>query len=93
VNDIRTGAFGRVPECLGNPLTQVEVEALLEGTAIVIIWSGGNGPHEYTVCRAAGRVYASRDPSLEQMRTYNPIDFVGPEHFNTRVWLNPTAST
>ncbi len=32
-------------------LTQAEVDALPDGTRIVVTWSGGNGPHEYVLRR------------------------------------------
>lgn len=31
------------------PLTQAEVDALPDGAEIIVTWSGGNGPHRYTV--------------------------------------------
>lgn len=30
-------------------LTQEQVDALPEGTRVMVKWSGGNGPHEYRV--------------------------------------------
>lgn len=32
-----------------NTLTQEQVNALPEGTAVIVTWSGGNGPHRYTI--------------------------------------------
>ena len=35
-------------------LTQEQVDALPHGTEIVVTWSGGNGPAEYTVASVPG---------------------------------------
>ena len=33
----------------GTPLSQAEVNDLAAGARVLVTWSGGNGPHEYTV--------------------------------------------
>lgn len=75
------------PRERGAPLTREEVEALEPGTTIVVIWSGGNGPHEYVVSERNGTLYAG-DP-----RNGNAISgvgaFVGQERYHTRVWMTP----
>lgn len=38
-------------------LTQEEVDQLPEGTRVSIIWSGGNGPHEYIIGKHYGLSY------------------------------------
>jgi hypothetical protein len=65
---------------MGDPLTQAEVDALPEGTAVEVVWSGGNGPHRYLLVRDdRGRSYAVglREDPHGPMRYYNPLDFVG----------------
>lgn len=34
---------------LSDALTQEQVDALPEGAEVVVTWSGGNGPHRYTI--------------------------------------------
>lgn len=69
-----------------DPLTREQVEELPQGTAIEVIWSGGNGPHRYTVHvdENEQRYAATGNPRMD---TYNPLDFVGQEPYHTRVWL------
>lgn len=40
------------PEEAARLLTQSEVDALPEGTRVLIKWSGGNGPWEYRIGKA-----------------------------------------
>lgn len=42
----------------GGLLTQQEVDGLLDGTVVMVKWSGGNGPHRYVVRRFGCRAYA-----------------------------------
>ena len=49
---------GSVPMPAGDPLTRQEVEALPDGTRIIVIWSGGNGPHRYTLRHHLGYLVA-----------------------------------
>jgi molybdopterin biosynthesis enzyme MoaB len=89
MDDVHRGHFG-VVEDPATPLTAEEVEALPEGTPVVIIWSGGNGPHRYRITvDDYGRRYADAygEGIGEQFRWYNPLRFVGQERFHTRVWL------
>lgn len=94
VDEIRRGEFGVVDPEFGDPLSAHEVAILPEGTRVIIIWSGGNGPHEYL---AMGHPYGERyavapqDVDNERMRFYNPITFVGGERFHTRVWLRDSG--
>lgn len=54
----------------GKLLTQDEVDGLPEGTPVLITWSGGNGPHRYTIKRFYNYAIAKEADSL--------IDFIGP---------------
>jgi len=87
--DVRRGHFGLAPE--GEPLPAEDVERLTEGARVVVIWSGGNGPHEYVIAvDERGEHYAvsprfADDPN-DRMRWYNPLTFVGVERYHTRVW-------
>ena len=38
---------------MSEALTQAEVDALPDGTEVSVVWSGGNGPHRYTVGRSS----------------------------------------
>jgi len=64
----------REPDCL----TQEEVDALPEGTEVVITWSGGNGPHRYTISKYQGASYTTITASGVSHPGHR-IDFVGPK--------------
>lgn len=69
------------------PLTPEEVAALGDGTEVVILWSGGNGPARYVVEQRDGTTYAQPLANPHgPYRWYNPIEFVGAERFHTKVW-------
>lgn len=80
------------PEPEGEPLTSEEVAALGDGTSIIVKWSGGNGPHRYTVAHLGDDVVAATDDELVRGRLdiekslVPPIGFVGRERYHTRVW-------
>jgi len=73
------------------PLTEDQVNALEEGTVVDVIWTGGNGPHRYSIHVQDGLRYAATLDGNPRMLTYNPLTFVGVERFHTRVW--PVASS
>lgn len=87
--DVRRGCYGLAPDA--EPLSAEEVERLPEGARVVVIWSGGNGPHEYVIAvdergeRYTVSVQYADDPN-HRMRWYNPLTFVGVERYHTRVW-------
>jgi hypothetical protein len=78
----------------GDPLTAAEVAALADATPIIVVWSGGNGPHRYTVARHFGRPWARTDHEPAHGRAdlegRSLERFVGLERCHTRVWLEPT---
>ena len=83
MSDAQRGHFGPAPD--GDPLTADEVAALPDGATVVVIWSGGNGPHRYVIAVSGGDRYAwTGDPGSD--RFYNALTFVGQERFHTRVW-------
>ena len=88
-------AFGAEPD--GLPLSRQEVEALTAGTLVIIVWSGGNGPHRYTVADDRGTLVAATDDELARRRLdiekalTGPIAFVGQERFHTRLWFRERA--
>lgn len=83
--EVWVGYFGKV-DIEAPPLTEEEVAQLEEGTPVTVIWSGGNGPHDYIITvNAAGDRHAWSGISLGT-RVYNPLRFVGQERFHTRVW-------
>lgn len=78
------GHFGAV-DYAAAPLTEEEVAELPEGAPITVIWSGGNGPHDYTIAvDEAGQRYAWQGE--ERLRFYNLLRFVGQRRYHTRVW-------
>lgn len=85
-DDPHIGHFGRV-NSPHPPLTEAEVAKLPEGTPVTIIWSGGNGPHQYIITvDYDGTRCAWVERHGERLRYYNPLRFVGQERYHTRVW-------
>lgn len=77
-------------------LTAEEVARLEEGTPIIVIWEGGNGPHRYRVAiDRHGQRYAApvHHGGGSRMEFYNPLEFVGRERYHTRVWLTTRNAT
>ena len=67
-------------------LTQEEVNNLSIGTKVRIIWSGGNGPHDYVIRTKAGNLSCVDRLNPNAGWYYGQIDFVGKESFHTQVW-------
>ncbi|HEY8692166.1 MAG TPA: hypothetical protein VIR57_05430 [Chloroflexota bacterium] len=67
----------------GLPLGTNQVSGLPEGSKVIAMWSGSNGPHEYVVHREGGRIYA-RSPSDV---TDGVFDREKVLTFVSRVWL------
>ncbi|GAB3380904.1 hypothetical protein NCG89_00940 [Spongiibacter taiwanensis] len=65
-------------------LTQDEVNALETGAEVVVLWSGGNGPHKYRVVNDNGLVWAEAPHSPGYNSGF--LDFVGPEKYHTKVF-------
>lgn len=90
IDEERRARIAAVEAEFGEPLTADEVALLPEGTRVVVIWSGGNGPHEGVIAADEGdpeRYYVPRHlVDDERMRYYNPLTFVGGQRFHTRVW-------
>lgn len=77
-------------------LTPEEVVALTEGTRIIVLWSGGNGPHEYRLIQGAfGMQYACPPAHVDKphLRERNPLEFIGSERWHTKVWLAGSKPT
>lgn len=69
-------------------LSQKEVDNLPEGTKVIITWSGGNGPHEYTILKRVGQKGSFVSPHNPNAGWYDgEIDFVGTENYHTHVSL------
>ena len=69
-------------------LTQDEVNNLKEGTKVIIVWSGGNGPHEYIIKKREGITGSFiSDNNLNSGWYDGEIDFVGKESYHTQVKL------
>lgn len=87
--DTDTEVEGGDREVINNsPLTPDEVNRLPEGATVTVIWSGGNGPHDYLVVVGDdGQRYVAAESAPIELRFYNPLTFVGQERFHTRVWI------
>ena len=71
-----------------DPLTAEEVQALPKGTRLLVLWGGGNGPHEY-VWRD-GKVFCpdSDDTGDRLGGLIGEWDLVGTEPYQDKVWLS-----
>lgn len=69
-------------------LTEDEVDALPAGTAVVVIWSGGNGPHTYYVHknRYGQTLFGSHPPGTKAHDCLHTLPYIG-EYPLTQVWL------
>ncbi len=75
-------------------LNITEIATLPDNTPIVVIWSGGNGPHHYFKKSFDGRPVAATEKEINSGRFDEvgkslsgwPIGFVGQEEYHTRVW-------
>ena len=68
-----------------NLLTQEELNNLPDRTKIIVIWSGGNGPHEYVLRQTDHGLYVE-DSFLEEPNWKGgSLDFVGTEKYHTKV--------
>lgn len=70
-------------------LTQEEVDALPDGTKVMVLWSGGNGPFEYILKKIDGITHAGNDAPYTY---FHSLDRVGEERYNMRVWLPDESS-
>lgn len=71
-----------------NLLTQEQVDALPNGTRVMIRWGvSGDGPHEYVVRRMDGVVWAWTTFDRAENIAVAPIAGVGSGKGDTRVWL------
>ena len=71
------------------PLTMEEVEKLEDGAQVIITWSGGNGPWQYTVRTTQWGPAAMSDWEVEHDKVdlHKLMTLVGSEKFHTHVWL------
>lgn len=65
-----------------NLLTQKEVNNLPIGTEVIVTWSGGNGPHKYTIIENG-----DYGPITNIGIKNGKLDFVGKEKYHTKVSL------
>ena len=70
---------------LSSLLTQEEVNALPNGTKIMVKWSGGHGPYEYFVVNRHGDAFAVTDK--DRTSWGHRLEFVGKNRFNDRVFI------
>ncbi len=62
-------------------LNQDDVNKLCVGDLVRVVWSGGNGPHDYTIIENRGGFVRVNTGAQDV------LDFVGMESPFTRVWL------
>lgn len=77
-------------------LTEQQIAELPEGTRVVVTWSGGNGPHTYSVHQCRDRTYVwndryQTDEQRQRAKHYNPLSFIGDGPPFTTVDLAPTG--
>ncbi|KKW13330.1 MAG: hypothetical protein UY48_C0002G0021 [Candidatus Gottesmanbacteria bacterium GW2011_GWB1_49_7] len=65
-----------------NYLTMDELQRLPEGTTIMVVWSGGNGPYRYTL------TFTPLGACAQAPNICYLLAFVGKAHCHTRVWLD-----
>lgn len=58
-------------------LTQKQVDDLPEGTEVMILWSGGNGPHKHIIGKYSGKSYTTFIGSDNNRHIGELINFVG----------------
>ena len=68
---------------MGDFLTQEQVNELEIGVRVEVVWSGGNGPHEYTIMGRHG------DEVYVDTAKHDFLDFVGDAPPFTTVRLAP----
>ncbi len=72
------------------PLTLEAVRALPDGVRILVLWSGGNGPHEYIWCN--GRVFVPGHQSSCSLGGIPGVEsLVGSHQWQDKVWLADSA--
>ena len=70
-------------------LTQQDVDNLPEGTNVAVKWSGGNGPHIYTIAHRNGMTFGC----MPTRRPFgDPLLQVGVHCYQVRVFL-PSEGT
>lgn len=71
----------------GELLSQKQVNALEDGTLVVVTWTGGNGPHEYTLRQPRGGPVAAYQIHDGREFVAGALDFVGDAKPRTLVSL------
>lgn len=72
---------------VGELLTQEQVNNLPDGTEIVVIWAGGNGPHRYSVERLGEAAEPFAITNGGEGGDGLRLTKVGKEKHQTMVWL------
>lgn len=73
------------------PLTREEFLGLPIGTRVTVLWSGGNGPHEYVI-GPDGILRTDQEVRLGLPGMNYWSDSIGP-HPVTRIWLAPSQES
>jgi hypothetical protein len=75
------------PEEDARLLTPAQVAALPDGTAVMIKWSGGNGPHRYYLRHWQGRFFGAVTMAEDQLSLDGDLRAIGGERCHDRVFL------
>lgn len=68
-------------------LTRDQVDALADGTTIMVKWSGGNGPHRYFLRKWNGRLYGAVRLDEDPLSFDGELLGIGTERCHDRVFL------
>ena len=83
-------AFATAEQPSGPPLTHGEIATLPDETPVVVIWSGGNGPHRYVARWLGACLLAWSEWELQHHRLppadRDLLSFSGQQSYHTRVW-------
>jgi hypothetical protein len=75
------------PEEEARLLTSAQVAALPDGTAVMIKWSGGNGPHRYYLRHWQGRFFGAVTMAEDPLSLDGELRAIGGERCHDRVFL------
>ncbi len=75
------------PEEAARLLTPAQVAALPDGTAVMIKWAGGNGPHRYYLRHWQGRLFGAVTMGDAPLSLDGELLEIGQERCHDRVFL------
>ena len=69
------GYYGEIDSDKYNIISYDDMFKLEEEQEVIIVWSGGNGPHKYIISRIYGTVYALTRYEYEDLKNGNRVSF------------------